>query len=62
MTRAAIAITLMTAGCITHLPVRTTDHLRIAWARDFADASERAQREGKPILMLLVAGQIDGLC
>jgi hypothetical protein len=65
MTR-AIAITsmatMMLAGCITHLPVRTTDHLRIAWARDFSDASQRAQREGKPILMLLVAGQIDGLC
>ena len=62
MMTATMTAAMLTAGCITHLPVRTTDHLRIAWARDFSDATERAQREGKPILMLLVAGQIDGLC
>ena len=58
----ALAISITLTGCITHLPVRTTDHLRIAWARDWDDAASRAQRENKPILMLLVAGQIDGLC
>lgn len=58
----ALTISITLAGCITHLAVRTRDHLRIAWARDWDDATARAQRENKPILMILVAGQIDGLC
>ena len=58
----ACVLTLALAGCITHLPVRTRDHLRIAWARDFADAEARARRLDRPILAVLVAGQIDGPC
>jgi hypothetical protein len=60
MARALLVLTL--SGCITHLAVRTHDHMRIAWTRDWNEASERAQRDHKPILMLLVAGEIDGLC
>lgn len=59
--RLAVA-TLLLAGCITHLPVRTREHLGIPWARDFADAQQKAQAAGKPILMCLVAGEIDGPC
>jgi hypothetical protein len=58
----SLGLALLLSGCITHLAVRTRDHLRITWARDFADATERAQREHKPILMVLVAGEINGLC
>jgi hypothetical protein len=57
-----LALALTLSGCITHLAVRTRDHLRIAWARDWDDAAARAQREHKPILMVLVAGEINGLC
>jgi len=53
---------LFVAGCITHLPVRTREHLQIPWARDFADAGERATREHKPILVVMAAGIIDGAC
>jgi hypothetical protein len=62
MKRVLLAISLTLFGCITHLAVRTRDHLRIAWARDWEDAAARARRENKPILMVLVAGEINGLC
>jgi hypothetical protein len=55
-------LSLLVAGCITHLPVRSREHMQIHWARDFADAGERARREHKPILAVLVAGKIDGPC
>jgi hypothetical protein len=61
-TMRTLALLLTLSGCITHLAVRTREHLRIAWARDWNDAAARAAREQKPILMILVAGQIDGLC
>ena len=57
-----LAFAMLLSGCITHLAVRTREHLRIAWARDWDDAAMRARAQGKPILMVLVAGQIDGLC
>jgi hypothetical protein len=57
-----LAVALLLGGCITHLAVRTREHLRIAWARDWDDATARAGAQHKPILMILVAGQIDGLC
>jgi hypothetical protein len=57
-----LAVAMLLSGCITHLAVRTREHLRIAWARDWDDAATRARQEHKPILMVLVAGQIDGLC
>ena len=58
----ALAICITLSGCITHLGVRTRDHLRIAWSSGWDDAQARAEREHKPILMCLVAGQIDGPC
>ncbi len=58
----ALAICVTLSGCITHLAVRTRDHLRIAWADGWNAAQARAESEHKPILMCLVAGQIDGPC
>jgi hypothetical protein len=55
-------VALLLAGCITHLPPRTREHLTISWARGFDDACRRAASERKPILAILVAGQIDGPC
>src|SRR5438128_552815 len=57
----SLVLWLALSGCITHLGVRTREHLRIAWARDWDDAAARARRENKPILMILVAGQLAGL-
>ena len=53
---------LLLAGCITHLPVRTREHLTIHWAHGFDDAQREARALDRPILMCLVAGEIDGPC
>jgi hypothetical protein len=59
--RLALA-SLLLAGCITHLPVRTREHLQIPWAASFDAAQARAAAEHKPLLVLMIAGEIDGLC
>jgi hypothetical protein len=57
---AVLAITL--TGCITHLPVRTTTHLQIRWWPSFDEAAREAARTQKPLLAVLAAGEIAGLC
>ena len=37
-------------------------HLKIAWQPDFATAQRVAQRTGKPILAVTIAGEISGRC
>jgi hypothetical protein len=58
----ASVIGLTFAGCITHLPVRSTTHMQIAWRAGWDDAAREAARTGKPILAVLAAGEIAGLC
>ena len=53
---------LALSACITHLPVRTTAHQRIAWQPTFDAAAHEAARAGKPLLAVLAAGERDGLC
>lgn len=64
LTRLALALIVLSslAGCITHLPLRTRNHLQIHWQPDYASALDAAGRSGKPLLVLLVAGKIDGSC
>jgi hypothetical protein len=50
------------AGCVTHLWMRTREHLTIHWQPSFDAARAEAERAHKPILVLLVAGKIDGAC
>jgi hypothetical protein len=58
----ALAFCAVAAGCITHLPPRTTTHLQIHWQPDYETAQHQAQAAGKPLLVLLVAGEIAGPC
>jgi hypothetical protein len=59
---AALSLVVAAAGCITHLPPRTTTHLQVHWQPDYESARRAAERMGKPLLVLLVAGEIAGLC
>jgi hypothetical protein len=62
--RRALALGLLLAtGCITHLPPPVQHkQMHIGWTRDFDEAQQRAAREGKPVLAVLAAGELDGLC
>lgn len=60
---APVAVAALTAGgCITHLPPRSTTHLQIAWRPSFDAAARDAAAAGKPLLAVLVAGEINGPC
>ena len=50
------------AGCLGHLGPRSDEHLAIDWAPGFTEARARAEREGKPLLVVMVAGEIAGEC
>ena len=50
------------SGCLSHLPVRSTEHLQIHWAANFDAARSEAMARQKPILACLIAGEINGLC
>lgn len=60
--RVAPCTLLLLAGCITHLPPRSTTHLQIAWRPSFDAAARDAARLHEPLLAVLVAGRIDGPC
>jgi len=58
---AALAALLLT-GCLSHLPPAGHAHMQIHWASGYQAAARQAQAEHKPMLVCLVAGEIDGLC
>ncbi len=58
----SLFLLLSLAGCLSHLPVRTTTHLGIHWSPDYASAQREATRLQRPMLVCLIAGQIDGAC
>ena len=63
MSRLAVALALVGTGCVTHLPpVGNRDYLKIQWAESFESAQARANAERKPLVVTLVAGQLDGPC
>lgn len=62
MTRLSLAPLLFFAGCLTHLPPRGHDYLRVHWARDYASAAREAAGTGQPMLLCLIAGELDGPC
>ncbi len=58
---APLALVAATA-CITHLPPRSTTHLAIHWQPSFDAAARLSAATGKPLLAVLAAGEIAGLC
>jgi hypothetical protein len=62
MPRLAFLAVLLSA-CVTHLPPgQRVAYRGVHWARDFDSAQAHARDEGKPIPLVLVAGELDGPC
>lgn len=53
---------LLATGCVTHMAPINAKHMQIRWQRDFESARAEAQRSGRPMLVTLVAGDLQGLC
>jgi hypothetical protein len=63
LTWSALLVSLFVdAGCLTHLPPSGHLHMAIPWRATYAEARDEAARTQRPLLVLLVAGEIDGLC
>ncbi len=61
--RSSLALVALTAtACLSHLPPAGHKHLAVNWQPSYAAAQAEAQRTGKPMLVCLVAGELDGLC
>ena len=58
---AALAVLLL-SGCLSHLPPAGHTHMQVHWAPGYSAAAHEAQARGKPLLICLVAGELDGLC
>jgi hypothetical protein len=60
---AALGLVLLASGCFpTHLPPSSHEHMQIHWTAGWKDAAREAAARDKPILVCLVAGEINGLC
>ena len=54
---------LSLAGCLSHMaPDREPVHLKIRWVEDFETARGIAAESGKPILAVMIAGDILDRC
>lgn len=50
-------------GCLSHMaPDREPVHLKIRWVEDFETARGIAAQSGKPILAVMIAGDILDRC
>ena len=58
----AVVAVMSLTGCLSHLPPAGHKHMEVRWEANYEAAAARAQREGKPIVACLIAGEIDGLC
>jgi hypothetical protein len=51
------------SGCLTHIgPKEDTGSLDIRWREDFAAARRDAASEGRPLLLVMVAGPLKDKC
>lgn len=57
-----IALIGLASGCATHMLPRAHEHMKIRWTANYEAAAAEAQRDHKPILVVLAAGEVDGPC
>ncbi len=51
---------MLLSGCFAHMPMHTTEHFKVEWRADYATALADAQRLGRPVLVVMIAGEKDG--
>ena len=66
MRRTAVALPVVLcflSSCMSFRPEEGQGQWRqIRWSKDYAEAQNRAQQEDKPILVILVSGDLDADC
>ncbi len=54
------AAILGSSGCFAHIPMHSTEHLNVAWRSSYEQAQADALKLGRPILVVLIAGEKEG--
>jgi len=52
----------LVSGCLTHVPPTSKKHLEIHWHPTFEGTATAARASGRPMLLVMAAGERDGLC
>ncbi len=55
-----LVVPFFLCSCFAHIPMHTTEHLKIAWRTDYATAQADAWELGRPILVVMIAGEKEG--
>ena len=59
----AAGLALALGGCLTHVaPNPDLAHLHIDWLSDYPEAKQVAAETGRPLLLVMVAGDIRERC
>lgn len=57
------ALPLALAGCLAHMPAdKDPVHLHIRWRSDVGEAMRQAVESRRPLLLCLVAGELQDSC
>ena len=51
-----------TSGCLTHMFPEQTVYRELHWAETLESAEQQARSEGKPLLVVMAAGELYGAC
>jgi hypothetical protein len=60
MAKITALATILLSGCFAHIPMHTTEHLNVRWRASYQEAQAEALRTGKPILVVMTAGEKAG--
>ncbi len=60
MSKTLLAPLLLISGCFAHIPQHTTAHLNVSWRADYQSAQADAQKLGRPVLVVMIAGDKEG--
>jgi hypothetical protein len=60
MSKYLLAPLLFLSGCFAHIPMHTTEHMNVHWRASYQAAQEEALRTGRPIVVVMTAGEKDG--
>ena len=60
MLKTTLCLALLASGCFAHIPMHTTEHLNVQWRSSYEQAQAEAQRLGRPMVVVMIAGEKDG--
>ena len=60
MAKITLLASLLLTGCFAHIPMHTTEHMNVRWRASYQEAQEEALRTGRPLAVVMTAGEKNG--